>query len=112
MEIRVREAGKVRVVDLGGKLIIGGPEIALRDTLKKLLEDGHTNIVLNLKKLTMIDSSGLGELAACRLRVQKSDGTVRVVTPERDFPYKTMIISGIVTLFEVFDDELAAVGSF
>jgi anti-sigma B factor antagonist len=110
--VSVREAEKVRIVDVSGKFIIGGPELELREAVKRILEDGHTRIVVNLKDVTMIDSAGIGELIACKFRVQKQEGAIHLVKPSKDIAFKPMIIADLTWAFNIFDDELTAVGSF
>ena len=112
MAIKVRDAGKGRIIDVAGKLVIGGPELELRGAVQGVLEEGCRHLVINLGKVDYIDSAGLGELVACRWRAQQRDGVIHIVRPVKDVAFQPFILTKLVEIFEVFDDELRAVGSF
>ena len=65
MKATVRQVGKVSVVDLSGKITIGEGDVILRERVSELLEGGNQNILLNLEKVSYMDSAGIGELVAC-----------------------------------------------
>lgn len=111
MKAKVRSAGKVQILDLSGQLTIGGPERALKDAVQSLLNDGHANLVINMKHVDRIDSTGLGELVASRFRVQKKEGRIALVIPKGKV-YDIFVISKLITIFAIYEDELEAVGSF
>jgi len=58
-ERRVRD---VAVLDLKGRIRISGGTLALHRSIRCLVEEGKTKILLNLAGVTHIDSTGLGEL--------------------------------------------------
>ena len=64
MKTSIRNREGVTIVDLQGKITIGEGDVILRDTVHEALEAGSTNIVLNMKKASKMDSSGMGELIA------------------------------------------------
>lgn len=111
MKAKVRAAGKVQIIDLHGQLTIGGPEKVLKDTVQGLLNDGHTRLLVNMKNVDRIDSTGLGELVASRYRIQKKDGRIALVIPKGKV-YDIFVISKLITIFSIYEDELEAVGSF
>jgi anti-anti-sigma factor len=111
MKVKVRAAGKVQMVDLHGQLTIGGPERLLKDTVQGLLNDGHVQLLINMKGVDRIDSTGLGELVASRFRVQKKEGRVALVIPKGKV-YDIFVISKLITIFAIYEEELEAVGSF
>lgn len=111
MKAKIRESGKVQIVDLQGQLTIGGPEKTLKDTITGLLNDGHTRILINMKKVDRIDSTGLGEMVASRFRVQKKEGRIALVIPKGKV-YDIFVISKLITIFSIYDDEKEAIESF
>ena len=111
METTVKDAGKVRVIDLTGELTIGGPEVALREAVQGLLNDGHSQILIHMNRLGRIDSAGLGEMVACKWRVDKRNGAIKLVVPEGHIK-NVFIMTQLHKIFEIFDDELTGVGSF
>jgi anti-sigma B factor antagonist len=58
MKTTVRMVGPVAVVDLSGKITIGEGDIVLRDKVQELLDSGHQKILLNLEKVSYMDSAG------------------------------------------------------
>lgn len=86
MEIEVaREQGTVVVRPRGERLDI---EVAgdFRATLLSLIDDGHRNLVVDLKDVTFIDSSGLGALVSALKTIKRTSGSgdlrlARVQTP-------------------------------
>ena len=61
-KLNTRRADSVFIVDLAGKITAGEALTALRQTIRDEVAKGHTKILLNLKDVSYIDSSGLGEL--------------------------------------------------
>ena len=61
-KLNTRSADSVFIVDLAGKITAGDALTALRQTIRDEVAKGHTKILLNLKDVSYIDSSGLGEL--------------------------------------------------
>ena len=66
MKTTVREAsGGVQIVDLKGKITIGAGDVQLRETINHLVDAGKKNILIDMRDVTTIDSSGIGELVGC-----------------------------------------------
>jgi anti-sigma B factor antagonist len=61
-KLSTRRADSVFIVDLAGKITAGEALTVLRQTIRDEVAKGHTKILLNLKDVSYIDSSGLGEL--------------------------------------------------
>ena len=73
--------GKIAVVDLSGKITIGEGDVVLRERVTELLEGGHGKLLLNLEKVSYMDSAGIGELVACYKRAKEKDGIVKLLNP-------------------------------
>jgi len=111
MTFKVREVGGVTIVDLSGKITMGDGSPTLREEVHKLLDEGKKKIVLNLADVNYIDSSGLGELVSSYTSVKNSGGELKLLnltSRVRDL----LVITKLVTVFEVKDDEVSAVSSF
>jgi anti-anti-sigma factor len=109
MEIRVRARGVVDVLELRGRA--GARNVsALRKRVRALIEAGEPLLILDLSRLTDLDSAWLGELVACRERVRKHDGVIKLVAHDR--PRDLLVASGLDRLFEVYHDEEQALDSF
>ena len=111
MTFKTREVGGVTIVDLSGKITLGEGGITLREEVRKLVGEGQKKIVLNLAEVNYIDSSGLGELVSAYTAVKNAGGELKLLnltSKVRDL----LVITKLVTVFDVKDDEAAAVSSF
>jgi len=111
MTLATREVGGVTIVDLSGKITLGEGGVTLRDEVRKLLAAGQKKIVLNLAEVNYIDSSGLGELVSAYTAVKNAGGELKLLnltSKVRDL----LVITKLVTVFDVKDDEASAVSSF
>jgi anti-sigma B factor antagonist len=111
MTFKTREVGGVTIVDLSGKITLGEGGITLREEVRKLLAEGKKKIVLNLAEVNYIDSSGLGELVSAYTAVKNAGGELKLLnltSKVRDL----LVITKLVTVFDVKEDEASAVSSF
>lgn len=111
MKSNIRDLGEVRIIELGGKITIGSGDVKIRELISNALEDGKTKILLDLGKVTAIDSSGIGEMVACYTTVTKRDGQLKLLhlSPKIN---DILQVTQLITVFDVFDDEQEAAGSF
>jgi anti-sigma B factor antagonist len=106
-----RHIGNVSVLDLKGRVRIGGTTLALHRSIGCLVLEGKTQILLNLVGVTHIDSTGLGELIASRMTVNRKGGEMKLchLTDQlRDL----MTLTRTLAVFDVYDDESEALASF
>lgn len=106
-----RRNGEVVIVDLKGKLTLGSGDIQLRQIVRDLLDRGEKNIVLNLDKVSYMDSAGVGELVASYTTATNRDANLKLLnltSKIRDLLQFTQLIS----VFEHYHDEQEAVASF
>lgn len=111
MPISERKRNDVVILDLKGKLTIGSAEEGLREAVHRILDAGATKILINLKDVTTIDSSGVGELVSSYTRVTNRGGKLKLST----LPPKItdiLMITQLITVFDVYDTEDEAVASF
>lgn len=66
------------ILELTGPLQIGVECKQLELAFDQLLRDGHSRVVLDLSKLTKLDSCGLGKLVNCFSRLKTAGGTLRL----------------------------------
>lgn len=106
-----RDVGNVRVLDLSGKITIGAGDVELRRLVEDALAAGKNHILVNLKEVTHIDSSGIGELVACFTTVKRRGGSMKLV----NLPPKIndiLQVTQLITVFDVFENETEALQSF
>jgi anti-sigma B factor antagonist len=106
-----RDAGQVTVVDLSGRITLGDGSALLRKTIRGLLADKRTKILLDLADVDYIDSSGIGELVSAFTAVKNQSGEMKLLyltKKVRDL----LQITKLYTVFDVFEDENTALRSF
>jgi anti-sigma B factor antagonist len=109
LDIQQRENEGIIVLDLKGRLVLGPEDSALRQRLQALAES-H-NVIVNLKDVSDIDSTGLGTLVNSALRFREAGGKL-VLLNLNDAKGRLPAILKLNTVFETYQDEVAAVNSF
>jgi anti-sigma B factor antagonist len=71
LNITTRKSGPVVILDLNGQIRLGETNISLHKAVHGLVDNGEKHVLLNLAKITVIDSSGLGELVAGHATLEK-----------------------------------------
>src|SRR6476646_1787055 len=64
MTIEERAIGSVVVLDVSGRLVLGDGDQLLKDRVASHFEKGNRHLLLNVSKLSYVDSSGLGVIVA------------------------------------------------
>ena len=111
LDIAERQISAVTVLDLVGKLTIDQDAQRLKDKINSLIQQGRTEIVLNLTDVSYIDSGGLGQLVASYGSVAKTSGGLKLLGVSKR-NYDLLSITRLVTLFDTYDSEKEAVESF
>jgi len=111
MTTSTREVGGVTIVDISGRIVLGEESAALRNLVRELLNKGHKKILFNLGDVDYIDSSGLGHLVSAYTSVQTQGGELKLLNLTKKVQ-DVMQITRLYTVFDIMDDEAAAVRSF
>lgn len=111
MKITTRQDEEVTIVDLDGKLTIGDGDVELREEIKDLLDSGKTKILLNLKGVRTMDSSGLGELVRTREVAEAHKATIKLLHVQ-DKVQQVLEMTRLIGVFDDFNDEVDAIASF
>ncbi len=111
MKTSVRQVGHVSILDISGKITIGEGDVVLREKVNELLDSGQKNLLLNLEKVSYMDSAGIGELVACYKRAKEKEGTVKLLNPSGKV-YDLLQLTKLEEVFETFRDEGAALVSY
>jgi anti-sigma B factor antagonist len=109
--ITVRNENDVAIIDLDGDLMPGYGSEELVDKVAALLKDGNRNFLLNLERVDLIDSSGIGVLVRSYTSIRRSGGQLKLLKLS-SFVRRVFSITGLITVFDVFDDEGSALSSF
>jgi anti-sigma B factor antagonist len=111
VEIDVRTQDQVKIVRLRGKLNLGAALDRANETLKDLVNAGESRLLLDLQEVPMIDSSGIGLLVRYLTAAKQHGGSLKLLNPSK-FALQTLKLVRVLSLFEVFEDQQAAVASF
>ena len=106
-----RQLEDITIVDLSGQIKLGDGTQVLRDIVKDLLSKGEKKILLNLADVTYIDSSGIGELVGAFTSVGNQGGEMKLLQLTKKVK-DVLAITKLLTVFDVKDDEAAAIGAF
>lgn len=106
-----RQVGSVTIVDIRGRIVLGEESAALRALVSNLLSEGHKKILFNLGDVNYIDSAGLGYLISAFANVRKQKGELKLLNLTKNVQ-DLMQITKLYTVFDVMDEEAAAVKSF
>ena len=106
-----RQVDEITLVDLSGRITLGEGSTVLRDTVRDLLGRGQKKILLNLGDVTYIDSSGIGELVSGFATVTNQGGQLKLLNLTKKV-HDLLQITKLYTVFEVHNDEAAALRSF
>ncbi|HMK31920.1 MAG TPA: STAS domain-containing protein [Terriglobales bacterium] len=118
MEYKVRESNGVTILDLGGRVSLGeaiafgpGSGTSLRDVVPNLLREGKRKILLNLKDVTYIDSSGVGDIISAFTSTRNQGGELRLTSPSPQVR-ELFQITKLFTILDISEDEASALRAF
>jgi anti-sigma B factor antagonist len=106
-----REDGPITLVDLSGRIALGEGSALLRKTIRDLIDEGKTKILLNLGDVNYIDSSGIGELVSGFTAVRSRGGELKLLNLTKKV-HDLLQITKLFTVFDVYTEEHTAIKSF
>jgi anti-sigma B factor antagonist len=111
MKIKENIENQVAILSISGNMM-GGPETtALHDYIKGLIKDGIKKVVVDLKGVKWMNSSGLGVLMASHSSLQSAGGDLRLsnVTEKVE---SLFMVTKLVKIFKSFETTERAVASY
>ena len=111
MKIAEERVGDVTILRLSGRFELEEGDLIFRDRVNTLVAAGRVKIVLDFKNVSRIDSAGIGMLVSKYLTARKRGGTIKLLNLTRHSDH-LIDITRLDTVFEIFDDEAAAIQSF
>jgi len=109
--INERNVEGILILDLQGRLVAGEAAGTLRERSHQAASRESRNVILNMKGVDYIDSSGLGTLVAAHSSLSKADGGMALMNLSKRSA-ELLILTKLATVFRIFDDEKSAVDSF
>ena len=111
MKFKTRQVDGITILDLSGRITLGEGSVTLRDAVRDSIGKGSKQILLNLKDIDYIDSSGLGELVSAYTSVKNQGGEMKLLHLTSKV-HDLLQITKLYTIFDIKDDEASAIASF
>jgi len=111
MNIEIRSVGDIKILDWRGKITLGEGTSTVRNTVRDIVNSGGKKIIFNLADVNYIDSAGVGELMAAYTSVTNLGGRLKLLNLTKKLN-EALAITKLLTVFDVYDNEKAAVESF
>jgi anti-sigma B factor antagonist len=106
-----RSSGSVIILDVKGALTLTDGAEVLRDKVRSLLQQGHKHVLVNLGHVPYMDSAGLGELVQAYATTTRQGGQLKLLNTTQRIN-DLLVITKLANVFDLFDNETAAVSSF
>jgi anti-sigma B factor antagonist len=110
MKIIERTLNDITVLDLDGNLALEG-NAQFRKQVNATIDAGARKLIVNFARVPYMDSSGLGEIISCYTTLQRVSGRLKLLHLSNRLLH-LLAITKLITIFETFDSETAAVSSF
>lgn len=112
MTTTTSETQGIRVLACAGAMILGGGADELDVAFGRALRDAGGRIVLDLTRLSYLDSAGVGAVVSCSKHAASS-GSVMKIALQRQGPVRRIFeITQLERGFEIYDDAESAAASF
>src|SRR3954471_16011451 len=110
MPVVLRKIGDSVIVDLDGRLALGGPVDEFRLKWMEALAGGAKGIIVNLARVTMVDSSGIGTMIRCHSAVSAAGGKLKIVAANHTVR-EAFRVTRLDKVFEFHDSEASAIAT-
>jgi anti-sigma B factor antagonist len=111
MQTATRRSGDVVVLDIKGRITVGEGNVALREIVRDLADNGHKHVVLNLGEVFYVDSSGLGELVKTHTTLRNKGGQLKLANLHKRV-HDLLHMTRLSAVFDIHKDEASAINSF
>lgn len=111
MNITTRTHDDITILQPEGKITLGDGDQELGEAVRQALEKGARKIVLNLEKVTYMDSSGVGELVGCYTSIKNRGGELRICGMNARI-FNLITMTSLHSVFDVKDTEAEAIAAF
>ncbi len=111
MKIKEKVEQNIAVLSISGNMMGGSDTDELHDKVRSLIDDGITKVVIDLKGVKWMNSSGLGALMACYGSLTKVRGKLKLANVAEKVK-SIFMITQIVKFFDTYETVERAVASF
>ena len=110
MKTKLRETEDIAILDIEGEIdLYNAPE--MKEIVKKLIDEKKLKIIVNLSKVSYIDSSGIGALISSVTAIKKGNGAMKLINVYASVK-KVFELTKLTSFFEIYDSEEAAMRAF
>jgi anti-sigma B factor antagonist len=111
MTLHERWIGDVTILDIDGRITEQDGVDRFRGVVRQLVALSRVKLVLNLHDVPYIDSIALGEIIRAYTSVTRRGGALKLLhVPAR--VHELLMITRLLSVFDLFDAEAEAVKSF
>lgn len=110
MQTATRQVGDVTVVDISGRITHSEGNAMLREIVREMAARGNKKLVLNLREVHYLDSSGVSELVRTHTTVKNMDGQLRLVSLSKRVS-DLLQMTKLESVFDIEKDEDSAIRS-
>jgi len=118
MKCEIRQRDDVTVVDLTGRFTLAevialgrGSDLVLGETIRDMCRKGRKKLLLNLAGVTYMDTSGLGQLLGTLTSARRQGVELKLLRPSKQL-LELLKLSKLDTVFDIMEEEAAAIASF
>jgi anti-sigma B factor antagonist len=112
MQLEEHVSGDVTVVVVTGDITLNkGGDVLLKDKIQSLLQQGRKKLLLDLGKVSYVDSAGLGQLVQVYATTKHHGGALKIVNLTKRLK-DLLVVSKLLTVFDSYESESEAVASF
>jgi anti-sigma B factor antagonist len=111
MTLHERWIGDVTIIDINGRMTVEDGADIFRDVVRHLVRQGRVKLVLNFHDASYIDSTALGEIICAYTSATRKGGTLKLLNVTTRI-HELLIITKLLSVFDLFDAEAEAVKSF
>jgi anti-sigma B factor antagonist len=112
MHIEERMSGDVTIISITGDITLNkGGDVILKDKVQSLLQQGRKKLVMDLGGVSYVDSAGLGQLVQVYATTRNHGGSLKLLNITKRLK-DLLVVSKLLTVFDSYDTEQEAVGSF
>jgi anti-sigma B factor antagonist len=106
-----RQAGAVTVLHFTGPAQLTRQSQELAELFSGITQQSDTKVLVDLSRVSKIDSTGLGLLISCYSRAVKNHGMLKLLRPSAEIQ-NLLHLTGIQSVLETYQDEQQALQSF
>ena len=111
MKIITKETEGVLILELQGDVVDVSHTGEVRDKLREFISQGVRKVVIDVSKVTIMNSLGVGILISALTSLKSNQGELKL-SRVTDRIKSLLVITRLVTIFECYDSVEEAVKSF